>query len=95
MQIEESGDVEVRIFRSLAVILPARALWILKMWMRNPKPTLYLLTAAGVLTFQVLNPPFPSFSHHSSNFPEKISATIHGLLRSSRAISAVRFSSFN
>ncbi|POO03327.1 Serine/threonine protein kinase [Trema orientale] len=58
------------------------------MWMRKPQATLSLLTATG-LTFHALNPRFPSFSHDSSDFPEKIRAALDGVFRSSRAISTI------
>ncbi|PON75005.1 Serine/threonine protein kinase [Parasponia andersonii] len=58
------------------------------MWMRKPQTTLSLLVATG-LTCHALNPRFPSFSHDSSDFPEKIRAALDGVFRSSRAISTI------
>ncbi|XP_062107684.1 uncharacterized protein LOC133818678 isoform X2 [Humulus lupulus] len=61
------------------------------MRMPRSRTTLCLLTATATgLTFQAyFNPHSSSFSRDSSNFPEKIRATIHGVLRSSRAIFAI------
>uniref|UniRef100_A0A803PFP4 Protein kinase domain-containing protein n=1 Tax=Cannabis sativa TaxID=3483 RepID=A0A803PFP4_CANSA len=59
--------------------------------MLKSKITLCLFTATSTgLTFQTyFNSHYSSFSPESSIFPEKIRATIHGILRSSRAIFAI------
>lgn len=55
--------------------------------MRKVTTTLCLTTATAGLTFHALSP--NSLSDPSQNFPDKIRTAVHGVVRSSRAISTI------
>ncbi|KAK9950766.1 hypothetical protein M0R45_006235 [Rubus argutus] len=59
--------------------------------MRKVTTTLCLITATAGLTFRALNP--NSLSDPSQNFPDKIRTAVHGVVRSSRAISTIALTS--